>query len=343
MPTASPSSSPRRASPGAGLVTRAGGSSRSSTTVAVRCRSPPFAATQPAGCSNRTSTARSRSSATTMPGSSCPRRADLADATWEYDELGRLSWERTPHALRSFRYDDAHQLVELIENGAVTAFEYDARGRRVRATGAHDIAYVWGERHLDAVVVDGVLRRFDTDADGRLRRAGDSVIEWDTSFATPRPVAIDDQRLLTVDATTVGAISTGGAVEWRPFKLTDAWGGASAPSGATSWHDYFGIEAYGLVWLGGTPLRRRDPPIPGSRPAGSGSRASPVRRRPTRTRRTTRSTSSTRRAASRSRSRRGTTCAIAAPARNGRTSRRRRSPSPRSRSPSSRSAPPVPS
>ena len=123
-------------------------------------------------------------------------------ATWEYDELGRMSWERTPHALRSYRYDDAHQLVELIENGAVTAFEYDARGRRVRATGAHDIAYVWGERHLDAVVVDGVLRRFDTDADGRLRRAGDSVIEWDTSFATPRPVAIDDQRLLTVDAMT---------------------------------------------------------------------------------------------------------------------------------------------
>ena len=114
--------------------------------------------------------------------------------TWEYDELGRLTWERTPEVLRSFRYDDAHQLVELIEGGDVTTFEYDARGRRVRATGRPRRRLRLGSTHLDAVVVDGVLQRFDTDADGALRRVGDAEIDWDTSFATPRPVAVDGQR-----------------------------------------------------------------------------------------------------------------------------------------------------
>ena len=34
-------------------------------------------------------------------------------SSWEYDDLGRLVGERTRAGERGFRYDAAHQLVEL--------------------------------------------------------------------------------------------------------------------------------------------------------------------------------------------------------------------------------------
>ena len=178
------------------------------------------------------------------------------DARWEYDELGRLRLETTPELERRFRYDAAHQLVELVEVAAgaepvVTTFEYDGRGRRVRASGASDIIYVWGDRTLDAVVVDGDVRRYRSDESGRVTAAGDIAVQWDEHSGTYQPSAIGDEAIITVDATTAGGVDPDGRITWRPFTVADAWGGGS--SHGARWHEYYGVEADGLVWLGSRP------------------------------------------------------------------------------------------
>ena len=178
------------------------------------------------------------------------------DARWEYDELGRLRRETTPELERRFRYDAAHELVELIETAAgaepvVTTFEYDARGRRVRASGASDIIYVWGDRTLAAVVVDGDVRRYRSDDAGRLTAVDDTAVQWDERSGTYQPSAIGDEAIITVDATTAGGVDPDGRITWRPFTVADAWGGGS--SHGARWHEYYGVEADGLVWLGSRP------------------------------------------------------------------------------------------
>ncbi len=150
-----------------------------------------------------------------------------------------------------FRYDAAHQLVELVDGDGTTSFEYDARGRRLRARGAVDIDYVWDDRRLEAIVVDGTLHRFTIDENGSLRRAGELTIGWDDTPGTPRPTSINGEPVITVDAGTFGTIGADGSVRWRPFELADAWGESSDL--ADGWHPYFGVASEGIVWLRARP------------------------------------------------------------------------------------------
>ncbi len=199
---------------------------------------------------------RSPSSAYGAAGELIARSGAGGDARWEYDELGRLRRETTPELERRFRYDAAHELVELIETATgaepvVTTFEYDARGRRVRASGASDIIYVWGDRTLAAVVVDGDVRRYRSDDAGRLTAVDDTAVQWDEHSGTYQPSAIGNEAIITVDATTAGGVDPDGRITWRPFTVADAWGGGS--SHGARWHEYYGVEADGLVWLGSRP------------------------------------------------------------------------------------------
>ena len=188
--------------------------------------------------------------------SSSPAPAPAATPAGSTTSSVACAGRRRPTLEREFRYDAAHQLVELVETPAggeplVTTFEYDERGRRVRASGASDVVYIWGDRTLDAVVVDGDVRRYRADESGRLQAVGDTAVLWDEDSGTYQPSAIGDEAIITVDATTAGGVDRDGRVTWRPFTVADAWGGGSARG--TRWHEYYGVEADGLVWLGSRP------------------------------------------------------------------------------------------
>ena len=83
---------------------------------------------------------------------------------------------------------------------------------------------MWGREHLEAIVVDGVVHHFDTDSSGALRRAGEVTIDWDLEVGPSRPVAINGEAVVTVDAGTFATVGADSTVEWRPFELADAWG-----------------------------------------------------------------------------------------------------------------------
>jgi RHS repeat-associated protein len=169
---------------------------------------------------------------------------------WEYDDAGRLAVERGTHGDRRFEYDAAHQLVSLTDGDDATSFEYDARGRRVRATGRHDVVYVWGNERLEAVVTDGRWTRLSFDDAGQLSRFGDHDVRWRAGGVVPEPAAVDGNAVISIGASTFGTVDGGGQVEWRPFSLADAWGDSDR---GTVWHGYSGLAVDGIVWLGVRP------------------------------------------------------------------------------------------
>ena len=65
------------------------------------------------------------------------------------------------------------------------------------------------------------------------------------------PSAIGDEAIITVDATTAGGVDPEGRITWRPFTVADAW--EEGPQAGTPWHEYYGVVADGLVWLGSRP------------------------------------------------------------------------------------------
>ena len=168
---------------------------------------------------------------------------------WEYDDLGRLAAERDGSGERRYEYDAAHRLVSVTDADGITTFEYDGRGRRVRARGRHDVVYVWGLDRLDAVITDGRWTFLDFDEAGRLARFGDTAVTW-TDDDVPAPRSLDDRPVLALGASTFGTVADDGDVSWRPFRMSDAWGDRGDDDG---WHDYYGVAADGIVWLGVRP------------------------------------------------------------------------------------------
>ena len=175
-------------------------------------------------------------------------------STWEYDDVGRLVRETGASGERRFEYDAAHQLVKLVEGDDVTTFDYDARGRRVRARGRHDVAYVWGRDRLEAVVTDGRPTSLSFDDLDRLARFGEHDVRWSDGGAIAQPSSVDGNAVITLGASTFGAVDDDGVVTWRPFSAADAWGDPTEGDRADSaWHPYFGLAVDGVVWLGVRP------------------------------------------------------------------------------------------
>ena len=135
---------------------------------------------------------------------------------------------------------------------AVTTFEYDDRGRRVRASGASDIIYIWGDRNLDAVVVDGDVRRYRSDETGRLhrsRRHGGAVGRALRDVPAERHRRRGDHHRRRHDRRRRRSTTAGS----RGDRSRSPTHGAAGPSQGARWHEYYGVEADGLVWLGSRP------------------------------------------------------------------------------------------
>ena len=118
------------------------------------------------------------------------------------------------------------------------------------ARGAADIGYVWNDRRLEAIVVDGTLHRFTIDENGSLRRgrrAHDRLGRHPRHAAGRRRSTAKPR--ITVDAVRRQRRRYG--VRWGPFELADAWGESSDL--ADGWHPYFGVASEGIVWLRARP------------------------------------------------------------------------------------------
>ena len=256
---------------------RAGHHGRRRPSTALPRRRRRCAATPPDAWSSRTSTAQSPRSATTVPGSSSSR-SDSARAVERGSTTSSAACVGSARrdGERRFRYDDAHQLVELTDaGGARTTFEYDARGRRVRASGGarHHLRLgrVRTSRPSSSTASCAASTPMPT---GALRRAGDIERRMGHRSVATAP-DVDRRRSASspsIPATFAHGRLTSRRCDWRPFKLADAWGGV-VRSRRVAGTTYFGVEADGLVWLGARPYDVADPPVPRSRPAGAGARA----------------------------------------------------------------------
>ena len=60
---------------------------------------------------------------------------------------------------------------------------------------------------------------------------------------------MDGKAVISVGASTFGAVETDGTIAWRPFCLADAWGDLRHGEGVDMpWHAYFGVAVGGIVW-----------------------------------------------------------------------------------------------
>ena len=94
-------------------------------------------------------------------------RSPMAPRRWEYDDLGRLVAERTADGERRFalRRRPSARRARPTPTGRRRSTTTPVAGGCGRAAPSTS-TYVWGDSHLEAIVVDGVVHRFDIDDDG---------------------------------------------------------------------------------------------------------------------------------------------------------------------------------
>jgi RHS repeat-associated protein len=113
----------------------------------------------------------------------------LGSYEFVYDANGRLAHERSPAGILEYEYDAAGQLaVRTAGDGAVTSFEYDGAGRRVRECGVGlERRYRWDELgRLTAVAAggdDNDVHAIDVvvDALGELASVNGRPLLWDSA------------------------------------------------------------------------------------------------------------------------------------------------------------------
>jgi RHS repeat-associated protein len=175
----------------------------------------------------------------------------LAQWTYQYDDVGRRVAERGPEGVTLFRYAVGDLLREVEHpDGEVTAFEHDANGRRV-AAGDDTFAFDVLDR-LVSQTVAGVTTEFAHDGMGKRvsETSGDETKDylWDPNAPNYQLAALrgadgDEQRFTLLPG--AGAIGTAGT-DGTAYLHSDGLGSVTAATGtdgSAQWR--FGYEPFG--------------------------------------------------------------------------------------------------
>ena len=165
--------------------------------------------------------------------------AQTPDGTYafDYDANGRLAHESSPWRVADYEYDAVGQLAACaVADGAVTRFEYDDAGRRIRESGADlDRTYHWDEGgRLTQVVTarkeqeprsTGVV----VDALGDLAELDGTPMLWDTAHPL-QPLAWDGHHSVVGEGSP-WALASGESAKW----LAPDWRGTVGDAPRDPW------------------------------------------------------------------------------------------------------------
>ena len=150
-----------------------------------------------------------------------------------YNDYGLLATDVSTTSRRVYRYDQATQLTETIEDGESITYSYDGAGRRCREQrpDGSTVIYRWNDLdHLTEIAVTGPdgatsSRSIGYGPLGRPELIdGETVITWDDGI-TGKPVGIGDTRYLRHGTQTLRIGSDGAADgEWDDNTTDDPWG-----------------------------------------------------------------------------------------------------------------------
>lgn len=156
---------------------------------------------------------------------------------FDYDANGRLARESTPLGVADYEYDAVGQLEAcVVADGAVTRYEYDGAGRRVREAGDElNRRYRWDESgRLTQVVTEHPgegARTVDlvVDALGELAVVDGTPMMWDSAHPL-QPLAWDGQHAVVGEGSP-WALAGGTGVEW----LAPDWQGTVGDTPRDPW------------------------------------------------------------------------------------------------------------
>ena len=235
---------------------------RSSTIVRDQRRRRRCVATPPGGLSSRTSTARSPRTPTTPPASSrrCPiaqasSRAGSTTSSVASSPSGRGDGERR-FALRRRPPARRADATRPGRRRSTTTPAAGGSGRAAPSTSLRVGSSRTSRRSssTESCAISTPTRR------GALRRAGDVTIDWDLEVGPSRPVAINGEAVVTVDAGTFATVGADSTVQWRPFELADAWGDGRQLGRRLA--PVLRRRGRGRRVAGCPALRHRHPPVP---------------------------------------------------------------------------------
>lgn len=184
---------------------------------------------------------------------------------FDYDANGRLERERSPVATLDYEHDAAGQLLARRRDGdaAVTEYEYDGAGRRIRAAEADfNRTWRWDElgRLVEIQTRDGDDARATSvavDALGELAQVDDTPVMWDTASLLA-PLAWVGQQAVVGHGSPWALIDDSAAQwlapDWQGTigdATRDPWGATIDPSvGSAPSLGYRGeLELQGQTWL----------------------------------------------------------------------------------------------